>query len=174
MLDEIKETSESSAKSANRGGKFLTFFLKDEEYGIEILKVQEIIGMLPITRVPRTQSFIRGVVNLRGKIIPVMDIRLKFEMEPKEDTEDTCIIVVQSEGLEIGIVVDKVSEVLDIAEAEIEDVPSFGTDVDTHYLLGVGKTNEKVRLLLAIDRVVSRSEMSEFTKNVEASMEEAA
>ena len=140
------------------GGKFLTFFLKDEEYGIEIRKVQEIIGMLPITRVPRTPPFVRGVVNLRGKIIPVTNLRHKFGMEECADSAETCIIVVKTFGIEIGVIVDKVSEVLDIADAEIEDAPSFGSEINTDYLLGIGKTQDMVRLLLDIDRILSDQE----------------
>ncbi len=147
---------------AERGGKFLTFFLKDEEYGIEIHKVQEIIGMLPITRVPRTPEHVRGVVNLRGKIIPVTELRCKFGMEYCEDSTETCIIVVKTSGVEIGVIVDKVSEVLDIAEAEIEDAPTFGAEISTDYLLGIGKTQDKVRLLLNIDRILSVQEISNF------------
>ena len=146
----------------NRGGKFLTFFLKDEEYGIEIHKVQEIIGMLPITRVPRTPEFVRGVVNLRGKIIPVTELRSKFGMEECADSTETCIIVVKTFGVEIGCIVDKVSEVLDIAETEIEDAPSFGAEISTEYLLGIGKTHDKVRLLLNIDRILSVQETSDI------------
>ena len=137
------------------GGKYLTFFLAQEEYGIEILKVREIIGMMDITPVPQTPAHIRGVVNLRGKVIPVVDLRSKFGMAPVEQTEETCIIVVQAAGMEMGMVVDKVSEVLDIAPADIEETPSFGSDVDTTYILGVGKSNGRVRLLLDIDKVVT-------------------
>ncbi|MBM3224902.1 MAG: chemotaxis protein CheW, partial [Candidatus Tectomicrobia bacterium] len=97
--------------SPQRGGKFLTFFLAHEEYGIEILKVQEIIGMMSVTPVPRTPAFVQGVINLRGKVIPIIDLRLKFGMPAMEQTEETCIIVVQARGMEMGIVVDKVSEV---------------------------------------------------------------
>ncbi len=139
------------------GGKFLTFFLGEEEYGIEILKVQEIIGMMSITRVPRTPPFIRGVINLRGKVIPTMDLRLKFGMESKEQTEETCIIVVRAQGIEMGIIVDKVSEVCDIPAEEIDDTPSFGADVDTDYLLGIGKSHGKVNLLLDIEKVLATS-----------------
>ncbi len=146
----------------NRGGKFLTFFLKDEEYGIEIHKVQEIIGMLPITRVPRTPEFVRGVVNLRGKIIPVTELRSKFGMEECADSTETCIIVVKTSDVEIGCIVDKVSEVLDIADTEIEDAPSFGAEISTEYLLGIGKTHDKVRLLLNIDRILSVQENADF------------
>ncbi|HRH42648.1 MAG TPA: chemotaxis protein CheW [Pyrinomonadaceae bacterium] len=155
------ETTATIAKTniKNQGGKFLSFFLKEEEYGIEILKVQEIIKILPITRVPRTPEFVKGVINLRGKIIPVTDLRSKFNMEQREETSETCIIVVQTNGLEIGVIVDKVSEVLDISDAEIEDVPSFGTDVSTDYLLGIGNTNGRVRLLLDIERILTAQEV---------------
>ena len=142
----------------DRGGKFLTFFLAAEEYGLEILKVHEIIGMLPITRVPRTPHFVRGVINLRGKVIPIIDLRRKFGME-SEAAEETCIIVVQVQGIQIGIVVDRVSEVSDIASSEIEDTPSFGADVQTDYLLGIGKSQDRVRLLLDIERVLSTQEV---------------
>jgi purine-binding chemotaxis protein CheW len=146
-------------KTGRSGGKFLTFFLGTEEYGLEILKVHEIIGMMPITRVPRTPLFIRGVINLRGKVIPVVDLRLKFAMESKEQTEETCVIVVQAQGVEMGIIVDKVSEVLDIAGQDIDDAPYFGADVKTDYLLGIGKAGERVKLLLDIDKVLSSDEV---------------
>lgn len=139
--------------------KFLTFFLADEEYGIEILKVQEIIGLLPITRVPRTPACTRGVINLRGKVISVVDLRLKFGMEEKNATSETCIIVVQAAGMEMGIIVDKVSEVLAIASSEIENAPSLGAEVNTDYILGIGKSQGKVKLLLDIDRVLSTQEL---------------
>jgi len=141
------------------GGKFLTFFLEDEEYGIEILKVQEIIGMMSITPVPRTPSFVRGVINLRGKVLPIIDLRLKFGMPAIVQTEETCIIVVRAQGVEMGIVVDKVSEVLDIATEEIDPVPSFGATVDTAYILGIGKAAGNVKLLLHIDKVLSTDEV---------------
>ena len=141
------------------GGKFLTFFLDEEEYGIEILKVHEIIGMMSITVVPRTPTFIRGVINLRGKVIPIIDLRLKFGMEAIEQTEETCIIVVQAQSVELGIVVDRVSEVLDIASDDIDEPPSFGADVPTDYLLGIAKTEGRVKLLLNIDRVLTTNEV---------------
>jgi purine-binding chemotaxis protein CheW len=142
------------------GGKFLTFFLAGEEYGIAILKVHEIIGMLPITSVPRTPEFIRGVINLRGKVIPIVDLRLKFGMPAQNQTTETCIIVVHVEGVEIGIVVDRVSEVSNIPDDSIEAVPSFGADVNTDYILGIGKTQGKVKILLDIDRVLSTADVS--------------
>ena len=141
-----------------QGEKFLSFFLGDEEYGVEILKVHEIIGMLPITRVPRTPDFVRGVINLRGKVIPIVDLRRKFGM-PEAGRAENCIIVVQVRGVSIGIVVDRVSEVLSIAAEQIEGTPSFGSEVDTDYLLGLAKTDGRVRLLLDIERVLSATEI---------------
>jgi purine-binding chemotaxis protein CheW len=153
--------SASTEKRSGREGaeKFLTFFLGCEEYGVEILKVQEIIGMMSITAVPRTPRFVRGVINLRGKVIPIIDLRVKFGMPASEQTGETCIIVVHVKGIEIGIVVDKVSEVTTIASAAIEPAPDFGNDVDTTYILGLGKTLAGVKILLDIDRVLSNNEV---------------
>ncbi len=157
-------SSGAAGEARLRGGKFLTFFLADEEYGIEILKVQEIIGVMSITPVPRTPKFIRGVINLRGKIIPVVDIRLKLTMPQAEQTEETCFIVVKARGLEMGIVVDKVSEVADIAGEDIQDAPSFGEEVNTDYILGIGKSQNRVRLLLDIDKVLSSQDIIALKK----------
>ena len=145
-------------------GKYLTFKLLGEEYGLEILKVREIIGLLPITNLPKTPSFVRGVINLRGKVIPVIDLRLKFEMEATTDTDQTCIIVVDVKGtsgnnVQIGILVDSVSEVLDIKGQDIEDAPSFGTNVDTAFILGMAKAKGAVKILLNIEKVLSSSEL---------------
>jgi purine-binding chemotaxis protein CheW len=148
-----------AAPAASRGGKFLTFFLAGEEYGLEILKVSEIIGMQPITRVPRTPGHIRGVINLRGKVIPIMELRARFGM-PRDGTEETCIIVVQVAGVQTGVIVDKVSEVVSIAEGEIEDAPTFGDGIRTEYLLGIGKAGGRVKLLLDIDRVLTGDEIA--------------
>jgi purine-binding chemotaxis protein CheW len=162
----IKQNSPVTEATSHDGGKFLTFFLADEEYGLEILKVQEIIGMLPITPVPRAPEFISGVINLRGKVIPVADLRLKFGMDTIEQTNETCIIVVRTEGIHMGIIVDKVSEVLDIAAEDIEDAPSFGADVNTDYILGIGKSDGKVKLLLAIERVLSTQEVIDIYNTI--------
>ncbi|WP_396213470.1 chemotaxis protein CheW [Gemmatimonas sp.] len=143
----------------SRAGKYLTFFLAGEEYGLEILKVSEIIGLQPITRVPRMPEFVRGVINLRGKVIPITDLRMKFGMDA-EDSEDSCIIVVQMRGIQTGIVVDRVSEVVAIVEADIEDAPSFGAGIRTEFLLGIGKTGGRVKLLLDIDKVLATNEIA--------------
>jgi len=144
-------------------GKYLTFFLGNEEYGLKILTVHEIIGMMPVTRVPRTPDFIRGVINLRGKVIAVVDLRIRFGMEVVE-TQDVCIIVVQVRGIQMGIVVDRVSEVVNIAPEEIEPPPSFGFDVPTDFLLGLGKSQGRVKLLLDIDNVMSEHEVADVSR----------
>jgi purine-binding chemotaxis protein CheW len=139
---------DQSVNVDSRAGKYLTFFLASEEYGVEILKVQEIIGRMPITPVPLTSKYIRGVINLRGKIHPIMDLKIKFGMGETIITDETCIIVIKTASMMMGVLVDKVSEVVNIASADIEDTPSFGADVNPEYLLGVGKTGGRVRLLL--------------------------
>ncbi len=152
-------TEKTEKQNNNLGGKYLTFFLSNEEYGIEILKVQEIIGLMQITRIPQTPHFIKGVVNLRGKVITVIDLRLKFNLPEQTPTPETCIIVVQTGGVEMGIIVDKVSEVLAISNREIENVSSFGMSINTDFLLGVSKAQDNVRLLLDIDQILSVKEI---------------
>ena len=144
------------------GGKYLTFFLAGEEYGVEILRVQEIISMMPITRVPRTPPYIRGVINLRGKVIPIMDLREKFGM-PAASEPEQVMIVVQVAGVQIGVVADKESEVASIAAADIDPTPDFGAEFHTEFLLGLGKSNGRLRLLLDIERVLSTDEVTAIT-----------
>ncbi len=151
------------ADVGQKGGKYLTFGLAEETYGLEILKVREIIGIMDITAVPRTPAFVKGVINLRGKVIPVVDLRLKFGMCEAEHTEQTCIIVVDVGGVEMGILVDKVSEVLNIAGGDIEDTPSFGVNVDTDFILGMGKANGRVTILLNIGKVLAQDEIGDLT-----------
>jgi purine-binding chemotaxis protein CheW len=139
-------------------GKYLTFALGDEEYGVPVLKVREIIKMMDITLVPQVPRHVKGVINLRGKVIPVVDLRLKFSFAPQEYTERTCIIVVEvalvQSRIMMGIVVDAVSEVLNITSEEIERTPDFGERVTTDYMKGVAKVKGKVKLLLDLDRVL--------------------
>ena len=159
-MTETVEITEEKVMEQGDGGKFLTFQLKDEEYGLEILKVREIMGILDITTVPRTPAYVKGVINLRGQVIPVIDLRLKFGMEEGEYDKRTCIIVVNVDGLQMGIVVDTVSEVLDIDSASIEATPSFGTKLNTDYILGMGKIQGKVKILLDIGRVVNSEDLA--------------
>lgn len=157
--DQLIEQTPVEAEQADRAGKYLTFSLGSEEYGLEILRVREIIGMMDVTSVPRTPEFIKGVINLRGKVIPVMDLRLKFSMPEVEHTEETCIIVVTFGEVDMGIIVDKVQEVLDIAGDDIEDAPAFGTDVNTDFILGMGKCEGRVTILLDISKVMSQEDL---------------
>ena len=140
-------------------GKFLTFILGNEVYGIEILKVREIIGLMDITTVPQTPDYMKGVINLRGKVIPVIDLRLKFSLPEEEHTQETCVIVVEVNNTSIGIIVDSVSEVLDIKSGEMEEAPSFGQDIDTSFIMGIGKVKENIIILLDIETVLSSEEL---------------
>lgn len=164
MTDHVDSVNKAVADMTIKTGKYLTFLLESEEYGIGILKVKEIIGMLPITSVPRTPDFVKGVINLRGKVIPVIDLRSKFDMKSISYNDRTCIIVVEIDASEatvlIGIVVDTVSEVLNIKEDEIEETPAFGTKLDTRYILGMAKQEGTVKILLNIDKVLSSGEMA--------------
>jgi len=142
-----------------KAGKYLTFSLAGEEYGIGILKVKEIIGLMPITSIPRSPHFVKGVINLRGKVIPVTDLRLRFGLPESDSSEKTCIIVVEVQNgvgqIQTGIIVDSVSEVLNVKAEEIEQTPSFGDDQETDYILGMAKMEGGVKSLLDIDRIMS-------------------
>lgn len=168
MTERTKIIDQTVKAMAEKEGKYLTFTLAEEEYGIGILKIKEIIGMMPITSVPQTPEFLKGVINLRGKVIPVMDLRLKFGMEEMDYTERTCIIVVEIEGqactIMIGLVVDAVSEVLNIKTDDIEDAPNFGANLDSEYILGMAKMEGGVKILLDIDRVLSTEEIGRLEK----------
>ncbi len=169
--DKLRARKEEEGVQKAGGGKFLTFFLGGEEYGIEILRVQEIIGMMPITSVPGTPDFICGIINLRGKVIPIVDIRKKFGMDSKEYDSETCIIVVNVQGVEAGAVVDRVSEVLNIPDEDIAPPPSFGKGVQIDFIKGIGKSQSKVKILLDIDRVISSDQILQLQNGmpVEAS-----
>jgi purine-binding chemotaxis protein CheW len=168
--EKIKEVAENTGQVKSLAGKYLTFRLANENYGLEILKVQEIIGILKVTRVPKMPEFVRGIVNLRGKLIPVIDMRSKFGLQMQEDTEKTCIIVVQfghkEQMLTIGVIVDSVSEVLNIKEDQLEPSPSIGSTVETDFILSIGKVGEKVIILLDIDRVLTGEETHQLISAV--------
>lgn len=158
-------------------GKYLTFQLGKEAYGIGIMKVQEIVGVMPVTRMPKLPHFVRGLVNLRGKVIPVFDLRLKFGLERREDTDRTCIIVVRlsldgsrpgAAEVTLGVIVDEVSEVVNVPAEAIEPPPAFGSSVDVSFLLGVGKLGNKVVMLLDADRILPREELQTVTMEAAA------
>ncbi|MCP4671130.1 MAG: purine-binding chemotaxis protein CheW [Desulfobacula sp.] len=166
MANNSEPVDPSIKATTDKEGKFLTFTLEDEEYGISILTVKEIIGMMPVTSVPRTPDFVKGVVNLRGKVIPVIDLRLKFAMGEIPYTDRTCIIVVEIDAdtstILIGIVVDAVSEVLNVRNQDIEETPTFGAKLDTDYILGMAKMEGGVKILLDISKVLSQEEMNQL------------
>lgn len=163
MSQETRVVGQAIQHMAQRDGKYLTFSLGGEEYGIGILKIKEIIGMIRITPMPQTPDYVKGVVNLRGKVIPVIDLRLRFSMPPTEYAERTCIIVVeiqaQGKTVILGIVVDSVSEVLSIRAEDIADTPTFGTGLKTDFILGMAKMGGGVKILLDIDKVLSSDEV---------------
>ena len=160
---------EAASALTDLSGKYLTFELAREVYELEILKVQEIMGLMEVTKVPKLPDYVRGVINLRGKVIPVIELRLKFDMDTTEDTDRTCIIVVQvateSHDVTMGIIVDEVKEVLDIQQNQIEPTPSFGTSVNTSFIMGMGKTEENVIMLLDVDKVLTMLELESITKS---------
>jgi purine-binding chemotaxis protein CheW len=151
------------------GGKYLIFALGEEEFGLPIQKVKEIIGMLAITRVPKASGYIKGVINLRGKIIPVMDLRLKFGLDEKKYDERTCLIVVEMADSSklIAVAVDSVSEVLSIQNTEIEAPPEYSSQGDTGFLRGIGKVKDRVILLLDADGVIGSQDLAYFKRNID-------
>jgi purine-binding chemotaxis protein CheW len=146
------------------GGKYLTFVLDQQEYGIEIIKVREIIGVLDITPVPQTSDFVLGVINLRGKVIPVLDLRLRFGLIYRQPDARTCIVVVASHNdagqtVLMGLVVDQVSEVVNVTVDDVDPTPDFGVNLDVGSILGIAKVAGGVKILLDIDQVITGSEL---------------
>ena len=158
----------AAAAGLNLGGKYLTFALGPESYAVDVRKVREIIRMTNITAVPQMPSFIRGVINLRGKIIPVVDLRIQFGLPNAETTDHTCVVVVQIQTgantrRDTGLIVDGVEEVLNLTAGDLEPTPDFGTQIDTRYLLGMAKIKGSVKMLLDLDRVLGSEEMQALT-----------
>ncbi len=147
--------------------KYLTFHLAGEDYGIEIRFVIEIIGIQKITDVPDMPGFIRGVINLRGKVIPVMDVRARFSIEDRDYDDRTCIVVVNVEGTEVGLVVDEVSEVADIPEKNVEPPPRTGKSTGTRYIQGMGKIGDEVKILLDVQKLLFDEEMQQLMGSLE-------
>jgi purine-binding chemotaxis protein CheW len=157
MATQLEERA--SGNSQKLAGKYLTFTLQRESYGIDVLKVREIIRLTDITAVPQMPEYVKGVINLRGKIIPVMDLRLRFGFPNVENTEHTCIIVVQvklpdGKSTQMGLIVDGVEEVTNIAGGDIEETPDFGSRIETNYILGMAKIKGSVKALLDINTIL--------------------
>ena len=172
-MTDIAQIEQVNKAISDKEGKYLTFTLGHEQYGLEILKVREIIGYMEITAVPQTPHYVKGVINLRGQVIPVIDLRAKFGMETAEITEESCIIVVEihqnKRQFSTGIIVDKVEEVLDIAGEDIEEAPQFDSSVNTDFILGMGKIGESVKILLNINRVLAGDDLEGFVSSANSS-----
>jgi purine-binding chemotaxis protein CheW len=151
-------TATTASTAAASAGKYLTVVLANEAYGLNVLKIREIIRLQKITPVPQLPDSVKGVINLRGRVIPIVDLRVKFGL-PAEFTERTCIVVVQvrlgDQTVQMGLIVDSVEEVVNLPAADIEPTPDFGVRVDTSYLLGMAKVKGQVKTLLDIDRVIA-------------------
>ncbi len=164
----MPDVTNEKAKKMTKKKKYITFFLEDEEYSIEIHKVKTILGMMEITPLPNTPNYIQGVINLRGKIVPIIDLRLKFGFDFQEYTDRTSIIVVEIEinnkTTPIGMVVDKVSEVLQVGDEDLEDTPYFGVNINTDFILGMAKVKDDVKILLDIDKVLTSEEAEIISK----------
>jgi purine-binding chemotaxis protein CheW len=158
QTDKINEII-SEEEEDTQDGKFLTFSLGSEEYGIEIRYVTEIIGIQNITDLPDMPTFVKGVINLRGKVIPVIDVRLRFNLPAKEYNERTCIIVVRIDNIAVGLIVDSVSEVLDIAEDDIEPAPKVKKSQDSRFIQGLGKVEGQVKILLDVQSLLLNREL---------------
>ncbi|MBW8040819.1 MAG: chemotaxis protein CheW [Planctomycetes bacterium] len=178
MSNVAAQTEQLNRAIMEKEGKYLTFALANEEYGLEILKVREIFGYMDITAVPRTPAYVKGVINLRGQVIPVIDLRAKFGMETTDVTEETCIIVVEitqgDQKYSTGIVVDHVQEVLDIAGEDIEESPQFDSSVNTEFILGMGKIGDSVKILLDIDKVLNSDDLAKYADAPKQTAEKAA
>jgi purine-binding chemotaxis protein CheW len=160
-MSEIMENTVEMEEDTQKG-RFLTFSLGDESYGIEINYVTEIIGIQPITEIPELPGYIKGIINLRGKIIPVMDVRLRFKKEPKEYNDRTCVIVIDIKDVSIGLIVDSVSEVLTIQDEDIVESPKINKDFNNRYIKGIGKIGNDVKLLLDCEKLLTENELEDL------------
>jgi len=153
-----------STNNVDTTNQYLTFSLSDELYALEVSKVKEVLEYQPITRVPKTPDFMRGVINVRGGIVPIVDLRLKFELPAQEQTVDTCIIVleiaIEKETITVGTIADNVHEVVEIQPEEIEPTPKIGTRLDTDFIEGIGKNNDRFLVILNIDKILTSEEIT--------------
>jgi len=171
-MDALTSKPQAPAGSAN-SGKYLTFVLGHESYGISVLKVREIIRLMDITSVPQMPPYVKGVINLRGKVVPIVDLRIKFDLANAESSDRTCIVVVQvktqaAAAAFMGFIVDGVEEVVNFGAGEIEPTPDFGSKLDTNYILGMAKVRGKVKTLLDIDLVLTSETLEQLTQTAKA------
>ena len=163
MADKFEETMDQQEDT--QYGKYLTFALGEEVFGIEIRHVTEIIGIQAITKVPEVPSYVKGIINLRGKIIPVIDMRLKFKKEEIPYDDRTCIVVIEIKNIPVGLIVDNVDEVLNIADEDIAPPPGSKTSADNRYIKGIGKVGDQVQLLLDCDELLLSEEINQIGQN---------
>ena len=162
MADIIEKTIE--LEEDTQKGRFLTFSLDKESYGIDIKYVTEIIGIQDITEIPELPKYVKGIINLRGKIIPVMDIRLRFKKDAKEYNDRTCVVVVDIRDISIGLVVDSVSEVLTIPEQDIVEPPQMNKNYNNRYIKNIGKVGNDVKLLLDCEKLLTDTELDDLSE----------
>lgn len=162
MADIIENTVDMEEDTQK--DRYLTFSLGDESYGIEIKYVTEIIGIQTITEIPELPEYIKGVINLRGKIIPVMDVRLRFKKEPKEYNDRTCIIVIDINDISVGLIVDSVSEVLTIPEEDVVEPPKMNKNFNNRYIKSIGKVDNGVKLLLDCEKLLMEDELENLSE----------
>ena len=158
------QINQSQQNEGTENGRFLTFALGEEEFGIDIGYVTEIISMQPVFRLPEVPDYIRGIVNLRGKIIPVIDLRLMFKKEAAEDTERTCIIVIDTGYLSVGLIVDKVTEVTSISSENISPPPNIRTSIRKNYIAGIGKGDDRIIILINCERLFQDEEVNSINE----------
>ncbi len=157
--------SEKEVLFSKSGGKLLTFLLGKQEYGIQILEAREVVGMMHIDPVPKTPDFMKGVINLRGKIIPVIDLRAKFQMEETKHTKDTCTVVVDIQGKMTGVIVDFLSGVVTIEKNDFEESPDLGSNIRTDFIIGMAKLETRVIIVLDMGKILSNEEISQIHSN---------
>ncbi len=167
-MSDIREEILDEEDEDTQKGKYMTFKSGDETYGLGISYVSEIIGIQQITVIPETEEYIKGLINLRGKIIPVVDVRIRFKKEPKEYNDRTCIIVIEVKGLMIGLIVDTIAEVVTIGDEDIVPPPSLGANAHANkYVYGIGKVGDEVKLLLDPDKLINDDDLESLKENVQ-------
>jgi purine-binding chemotaxis protein CheW len=161
IVDNSVEVEEDTQKD-----RFLTFSLEKESYGIDIKYVTEIIGIQSISEIPELPEYVRGIINLRGKIIPVLDVRIRFKKEPKEYNDRTCVIVVDIKGVSIGLIVDRVAEVITIAEEDLVEPPQINKGFNNRYIKKIGKIGNEVKLLLDCEKILTDNELEDLSEGL--------
>ena len=163
MSDLLNKTDAASAEKDEQ--QYVTFLVGDETYGVPVLKVQEIIGMTDITHVPNSLEFMKGVINLRGTVVPVVDMRMKFEMNVRDYDNFTVIIIVEIQGKLIGMIVDTVSDVLDISTKDIQETPHFSAKIETDYIDSIGQKDDLLVIILDVDNILTSQELEELSES---------